>query len=149
MYDEKEVSIITVMNQVMHMEMKSASQLLKQYDLKTWQAGILFALHHNSGLSQRELAKKMRLTPPTITAGIQKMEKRGLIVRRSDAQDQRIMRLYLTDKAEECIEQIQEVIRQMEEMLIQGFTLEEKILLRRFLLQILENLNREMEKESL
>ncbi len=77
------------------------------------------------------------------------MEKRGLIVRRSDAQDQRIMRLYLTDKAEECIEQIQEVIRQMEEMLIQGFTLEEKILLRRFLLQILENLNREMEKESL
>ena len=148
-YDEKEVSIITVMNQVMHMEMKSASQLLKQYDLKPWQAGILFALHHNSGLSQRELAKKMRLTPPTITAGIQKMEKRGLIVRRSDAQDQRIMRLYLTDKAEECIEQIQEVIRQMEEMLIQGFTLEEKILLRRFLLQILENLNREMEKESL
>lgn len=72
-----------------------------------------------------------------------------MIVRRSDAQDQRIMRLYLTDKAEECIEQIQEVIRQMEEMLIQGFTLEEKILLRRFLLQMLENLNQEMEKESL
>lgn len=68
MYDEKEVPIITVMNQVMHMEMKSASQLFKQYDLKPWQAGILFALHHNSVLSQRELAKKMRLTPPTITA---------------------------------------------------------------------------------
>ena len=149
MYDEKEMPIITVMNQIMHMEMKSASQLFKEYDLKPWQAGILFALHHNSGLSQRELAKKMKLTPPTITSGIQKMEKQGLIERRSDEQDQRIMRLYLTEKAESCIEQVWDVVRRMEEMLIQGFTMEEKILLKRFLLQMLDNLKQEMEKETL
>ena len=149
MYNEKEMSIITVMNQIMHMEMKSASQLFKEYDLKPWQAGILFALHHNSGLSQRELAKKMRLTPPTITSGIQKMEKQGLIERWSDEQDQRIMRLYLTEKAESCIEQVWDVVRRMEEMLIQGFTMEEKILLKRFLLQMLDNLKQEMEKETL
>lgn len=149
MYNEKEMPIITVMNQIMHMEMKSASQLFKEYDLKPWQAGILFALHHNSGLSQRELAKKMRLTPPTITSGIQKMEKQGLIERWSDEQDQRIMRLYLTEKAESCIEQVWDVVRRMEEMLIQGFTMEEKILLKRFLLQMLDNLKQEMEKETL
>ena len=148
MYNEKEMPIITVMNQIMHMEMKSASQLFKEYDLKPWQAGILFALHHNSGLSQRELAKKMRLTPPTITSGIQKMEKQGLIERRSDEKDQRIMRLYLTEQAESCIEQIQDVVGQMEEMLIQGFTIEEKILLKRFLLQMRENLKQAMEKEA-
>lgn len=148
MYDEKEMPIITVMNQIMHMEMKNASHLFKQYDLKPWQAGMLFALHHNSGLSQRELAKTMRLTPPTITSGIQKMEKQELIERRSDKQDQRIMRLYLTEKAENCIEQIQDVVRQMEEMLVQGFTIEEKILLKRFLLQMRENLKQAMEKEA-
>ncbi len=148
MHNEKEMSIITVINQITHMEMRSASQLFKKYDLKPWQAGILFTLHHNSGLSQRELAKKMRLTPPTITSGIQKMEKKGLIERRMDEQDQRIMRLYLTEQAESCVEQTQGVVRQMEEMLIQGFTLEEKILLKRFLLQMRDNLKQEMEKET-
>lgn len=149
MHDEKEMPIITVMNQIMHMEMKSASRLFKQYDLKPWQAGILFALYHNSGLSQRELAKKMKLTPPTITSGIQKMEKLELIERRPDEQDQRIMRLYLTEKAENCIEQIQDVVRQMEEMLIQGFTVEEKILLKRFLLQMRDNLKMQEGNETL
>ena len=76
------------------------------------------------------------------------MEKKGLIERRMDEQDQRIMRLYLTEQAESCVEQTQGVVRQMEEMLIQGFTLEEKILLKRFLLQMRDNLKQEMEKET-
>ena len=106
---------------------------------------MFFSLHQNSGMSQRELAKKMKLTPPTITSGIKKMEKQGLIERRSDEQDQRIMRLYLTEKAENCLEQVWDVINKTEEMLVSGFSIEEKILLRRFLLQMLDNLKQHAE----
>ena len=77
MNDEKEMSIVNIMNQIMHMEMNCASQSLKQYELKPWQAAMFFSLHQNNGMSQRELAKKMKLTPPTITSGIKKMEKQS------------------------------------------------------------------------
>lgn len=145
MCDEKEMSIVNIMNQITHMEMNCASQSLKQYDLKPWQAAMFFSLHQNSGMSQRELAKKMKLTPSTITSGIKKMEKQGLIERRPDEQDQRIMRLYLTEKAENCLEQVWDVINKTEEMLVSGFSIEEKILLRRFLLQMLDNLKQHAE----
>ena len=148
MNDEKEMSIVNIMKQIMHMELNCASQSLKQYELKPWQAAMLFSLHQNSGMSQRELAKKMKLTPPTITSGIKKMEKQGLIERRPDEQDQRIMRLYLTEKAENCLEQVWGVINKMEEMLVSGFSIEEKILLRRFLLQMLDNLKQHTERTT-
>ena len=109
---------------------------------------MIFSLHQNRGMSQRELAKKMKLTPPTITSGIKKMEKQGLIERRPDEQDQRIMRLYLTEKAENCLEQVWDVINKMEEMLVSGFSIEEKILLRRFLLQMLDNLKQHTERTT-
>ncbi len=61
------------------------------------QAGILWALGTDEGISQRELAEKVRLAPPTVTAMLQKMERGGLIERTADENDQRVTRLRLTD----------------------------------------------------
>ena len=61
------------------------------------QGGCLIALARNDGLSQRELADRLHLTPPTITAMLQRMEKAGIVVRQPDADDQRLMRVHLTD----------------------------------------------------
>lgn len=61
------------------------------------QAGVLWALGAQDGISQRELAEKMRLAPPTVTAMLQKMERGGLIERAADESDQRVTRIRLTD----------------------------------------------------
>jgi len=61
------------------------------------QAGVLWALGSEEGLSQRELAEKVRLAPPTVTAMLQKMERGGLIERTADETDQRVTRIRLTD----------------------------------------------------
>ena len=97
-------------------------------------------LNHAGELSQREMAKHMNVTPPSITAAIQKMEKQGYIRRRSDEKDQRIMRLSITEKGNACLENIKTVAIEMDAGMFKGMSQEEKMLLRRLLLQMRDNL---------
>ena len=50
------------------------------------------------GVSQFELSKKTRLSPPTVSAALQKMERDGYITREIDTSDARQMCVFLTDK---------------------------------------------------
>lgn len=144
-FDINNIPTVGIMSQIMHMSMHQASLLFEQYDLKIGQAGILFIMEHFGEMSQRELASKMNVTPPSITAAIQKMEKLGFIKRESDEKDQRIMRLSLTEKGKSCLAHAKEVAKQMDDLMFRGMSQEEKLLLRRLLLQMRENLSKEKE----
>ena len=61
------------------------------------QAFCLRLLASNDGISQRDMAETLHLARPTITKMLQAMEKSGMIERRSDSDDQRLTRVYLTD----------------------------------------------------
>lgn len=125
---------------VMHRTMNTARDMYRELDLNRSMASILFMLHKDEFMSQKELAKKLNITAPSITSSIQKMERAGYIGRRPDQEDQRIMRLYLTEKGKSCIRSIKEVADRMEEVLLEGMNAEEQLLLRRLMLQMNENL---------
>lgn len=93
-------------------------------------------------MSQKELAARLNVTPPSITASIQKMERDGYLTRHPDPKDQRVMRLSLTEKGKSCIQGVRTVARQMEELMFCNMTGEEVALLKRLLLQISDNLDR-------
>lgn len=57
-----------------------------------------------------------------------------------DEQDQRVMRLTLAQKGKDCIDYVDKTAEKLEEIVFEGMTAEEKMLFRRLLLQILENL---------
>jgi MarR family transcriptional regulator, organic hydroperoxide resistance regulator len=61
------------------------------------QAACLRVLDRNDGVSQRELAEILHVSPPSISSMLQAVEKSGAIVRRPDGADQRITRVYLTE----------------------------------------------------
>ena len=52
---------------------------LEKYELKAGQAGVLFVLDNEGTLSQREIAGKMCVKPPSMTVMLQKMEKNGFV----------------------------------------------------------------------
>ena len=58
---------------------------------------ILSMIAVSDGLCQRELVEKTHLRPPTVSVILQKMEEEGMVERRSDDGDRRIIRVYLTD----------------------------------------------------
>jgi DNA-binding MarR family transcriptional regulator len=61
------------------------------------QAFCLRLLASNDGISQRDMAETLHLARPTITKMLQAMERGGMIERRTDPDDQRLTRVYLTD----------------------------------------------------
>ncbi len=52
----------------------------------------------HDGISQRELAGELHVAAPTISRMLQGMERGGLVERRDDQHDQRVTRVYLTDR---------------------------------------------------
>lgn len=132
---------VAMMGIVMHKMMNRAQEMYQEFDLNKSQAAILFVLHQSDTMSQKELALRLNVTPPSITASIQKMERDGYLTRHPDARDQRIMRLSLTEKGRTCIEGVWKVAQQMEELMFRNMNREEIMLLKRLLLQISDNLD--------
>ena len=137
---KEDAPLLGLMGQSMRLIGKKAQVLYAEYDLNRDQSGILFALLQEDSMSQKELAKRLNVTPPSITSMIKKMEQEGYITRKADEQDQRVMRLTLAQKGKDCIDYVIKTAEKLEEIVFEGMTAEEKMLFRRLLLQILENL---------
>ena len=58
------------------------------------------------GLSQAELADLLDIRTPSMNRTLDQLEEAGLIERRSDPQDKRVRRLFLTDRAHDQAEKI-------------------------------------------
>ena len=145
--DMKEIPMLGLLGIVSHRAVNTAKGMYREFDLNRSQASVLFMLHQRDSMSQKELAARLNITAPSITSLIQKMERDRYITREPDRHDQRVMRLTLTEKGKSCIQAVTEVVQRMEEIMLQGMSLEEKLLFRRFLIQAGENLMNHERKE--
>ena len=146
----QEMPTLGILGMTSHKIGKLAQTMYAEYDLNKSQSMILFQLHRDGRIcqtqgriSQKELAQKLNVSAPSITSMIQKMEKSGYIVRNVDEKDQRMMRLDLTEKGQACIEHVKAIAEKMDEIAFTGISPEEKMLLRRILFQICENVEKE------
>ncbi len=114
--------------------------LLDEVGVYPGQPPMLFVLSKEDGQSQKELANKLNLKPATITVMLKRMEKANLVERRQDPEDQRVSRVYITEQGKEIYEKVNKIMKNLEEECFGNFTVEEKVILRRLLMQIRENL---------
>ena len=119
--------------------------MFARFDMKPWQAEVLLALR-SGDMSQKQLAKLMNVTPPTITAAVRQIEKEGYIVRHPDEKDQRVMRISITDKTKQYQDKLMKVADEMDSMVFEGMSVEEQILLKRLLIQVRDNLQDAQQK---
>ena len=113
---------------------------LEAIGLHRGQQFILAALWEQEGLTHSELAELLIVTPATITNGLKRMEKAGLVERRPDPKDQRISRVYLTQVAWKVRERVEAIWHQFEADVLTGFSDEEKAILRELELRMKKNL---------
>ena len=133
-------SIDFLLAQVCRLHHARAHTLLEEFGLYRGQPPVLHALWEEEGRTHSELAARLHVQPATITKMIQRMERAGFVERRSDPEDQRVSRVYLTKAGHAIREDVQQVWRTLEQETFAGFSLEERALLRRFLAQMRENL---------
>lgn len=143
-----DIPMLGVLGITSHRAQNMAREMYQEFDMNRSFASVLFMLGRKESMSQKELAGHLNVTPPSITSLIQKMEKTGHITRKPDDNDQRMMRLSLTEKGRSCIQSVKEVADRMEEILFEGMTMEERLLFRRLVLQINENLDKHEGKKE-
>ena len=143
-----EIPLMGIMGIALHQMINTAKGMDKEFDLNRSQAAIWFTLHRRGTMSQRELAEELNMTAPSITSAIQKMEREEYITRSPDKWDQRVMRLALAERGKACIQSVKEVGSRMDEVILSGMSLEEKLLFRRLMLQVKDNLENYERKEK-
>jgi MarR family transcriptional regulator for hemolysin len=83
-----------------HKLMSSAiDEAMSQYGVRIGQNLLLEVLWDGDGLTPGELADRLHVATPTVVKSATRMETAGLVVRRRDPSDARLVRLYLTDHA--------------------------------------------------
>lgn len=101
---------------------------------------ILRELGHCNGCSQLDLVHKTHLKAPTVSVTLTKLEEEGLVVRRRDEMDLRVIRVYLSPRGEEHHRLVHERLHEIDQTLMQGFHEEEKAQLLQFLVRMRNNI---------
>jgi len=118
-----------------------AEAALNKLGIHTGQEMILLQLWIEEGIPQSQLAASMEVEPPTATKMLQRMERTGLIERRTDPEDARVSRVYLTARGRALEQPVLNVWKQLEAQTVAGLSLTEQALLHRLLMQVLTNLS--------
>lgn len=147
-----EETLQMLMYHVMHLYRQRSVELLKKMDIHPGQAGLLWELSRSggkyNGMSQRELADVIGVKPPSITVMLRKLEAEEYIQKCPDEKDQRISRIFLTEKGKHTALLMDEILGNLEMEVFGNMNEEEVCVFRRLLSQMRDNLRRTAGKED-
>ena len=109
---------------------------LHTYGLTPIQHLILEALWEEDGLSAGNVGKKLVLDGATLSGVLDRLASGGWVLKKSDAEDKRVQRIFLTSKSKNLKPRLSLARDQTNEDLLARFSLEEKVLLKRLLRDI-------------
>lgn len=119
---------------------RAISAELQPFDISSGQWSVLRVLWENEGLSQVELADRMRIEKASLTGVLDVMERRGLISRTRNSDDRRKVNIHLTPRARVLKEKLLPFRTKINKKATRGMTSEEVETLRRLLAQVISNL---------
>ena len=118
--------------------------MLAAYNLHAGQEQFLQEVMCNGAMTMNELKDNLEVTPATVTRMAERLEKNGFLTKEKCCTDQRVVRVSLTDKGKEATSQIIDTTwNKLEQQMSKNMSMEEKILLKRLLMQVLDNLEEE------
>lgn len=86
---------------------------------------LLRLIADNDGVMQRDLAFEMDVRPSSMTEMLSRMEAHGLVQRKPDEKDQRVMHIHLTEEGRKIAEESAEAMERLASMMFGSFTEEE------------------------
>ena len=118
----------------------AVATVLARFGCQPPQNLVLDALARRDGLTPGELAKLMASSGPTAVKMAQRMEANGLVVRRRDDPDERLVRIYLTERGRELQVPIAAAVDEIADTAFGGLTQRDKDTIRRILTVVQDNL---------
>lgn len=110
---------------------------MRRHGLHLGQNLLLAVLWAEDGCTPGQVAARVDVTTPAVVKMADRMVAAGLIERRSDAKDNRLVRLWLTDRGRELQKPVEAERRALEEVLIGDLTADERVALMNGLTKVL------------
>jgi DNA-binding MarR family transcriptional regulator len=123
---------------------QTLTRQLAGLDIKPPHLDILINLYRFEGISQQELARKLLVGRSNMSMLLPLLEKRGLIERRGDEKDKRVLRLSLTASGRLLTEQAMEIQTTLIDKLLHDEPIEECLMVA----QSMERLIQRMVKDE-
>ena len=100
---------------------------LEKMDLTAAQGQIMgFLARRQSPTCARDIEEQFKLSHPTVSGLLSRLEKKGFIQFLPDEKDRRCKRIHILPKGRECLENIYQVILENEKQVVFGFSPEEQ-----------------------
>ena len=128
---------------------------MKKFGLLHSQFILIISLYEENGLSQEELSSRVNLDKTSISRAIKKLIIDGYVIKKPCVKDNRINRIFLTEKTLKMKEEIISIIGEINKKLTEGIEEEEIKMTISTLRKLRENIKKEIEldlielKESL
>ncbi len=124
-----------------HAHRRLVESRLQAIGLHRGQPPLLFALSNRDGLSNAELADMLNVTPPTISNMVKRLQNSGFVTKRRDPDDERTIRVFLTDQGRTATVEMAQVIIGVNEIINTGLSPDQQ----RALMATLESITRNIE----
>jgi DNA-binding MarR family transcriptional regulator len=112
---------------------------LKKYNIGIGQIHFLHMLSNTDGINQEHLAESLSLSKATSTRAIKKLESEGYVFRKKDKTDKRAYNVFITQKGKKLMDILKNISSEWTDILLSGFTENEKKLFINFLKKTIEN----------
>jgi DNA-binding MarR family transcriptional regulator len=109
---------------------------LHSYGLTPIQHLVLEALWDEDGLSVGDIGKRLVFDGATLSGVLDRLSAGGWVLKQSDMEDKRMLRISLTPKSKDLKPKLSAVRNETNKDLLARFSLEEKVLLKRLLRDI-------------
>jgi DNA-binding MarR family transcriptional regulator len=88
---------------------------LAEHGASLWNWVLLREAADAEGASQRELAQHMRIEPPTLVPHLDKLAQEGLVERRPDPDDRRVVRVAVTPAGLARLRELHDVVQELDD----------------------------------
>lgn len=116
------------------------NKYLSELNINENQFWILLVICQEQNISQEQIASMIRVNEATVTRELNNLEKRNLIIRKTDENDRRRKLVSLYDKGFEMIQTVLDIDYESESQLLNYFSMEEfhilKFLLKKFIVTL-------------
>jgi len=129
--------LISEISKVTHDTVRRKNE--QQLSLPMGYGKLIFHLAHCDGITQLDLSRTVRLTPPTVSIALRKMETAGYVTRTADCDDLRQTKVFLTEKGRQIDEGIRDSFKAIDEQSVKGLSDEEKATLKSLLIKVRAN----------
>jgi MarR family transcriptional regulator for hemolysin len=131
---------LTLFTRASKLVRSAADEAYGRHGVRLGQNLVLAALADEDGLTPGELAQRLQVSTPTIVKMAGRMETAGLLARRRDNKDARLVRLYLSDQGRAVHGPIEDERLRLQERAIAGLGDKQRRELETALAHVIRNL---------